>query len=134
MDLRRSASPPPSPDLTFAIPAARQPFPQLAMNPPRDPSAGAVLRLGSTGAPAQAAFRVRLRHGVNLAEGALVLIGAYILIGAGIGEAAGSVVIGVAAGLIAGLCAIAAILLITGSAQAARAANDRGARRVPQVR
>jgi hypothetical protein len=77
---------------------------------------------------------MRMRHRVNLAEGALVLIGVYILIGAGIGEAAGSVAVGLAAGLIAGVCAIAAILLISGSAQAGRAGVDGGRRRTPRGR
>jgi hypothetical protein len=76
---------------------------------------------------------VRARHCLNLAEGALVLVGAYMLIGAGIGEAAGSALVGVAAGLIAGVCAIAAILLITGSARAARDA-DPGRHEAPLFR
>jgi hypothetical protein len=119
VDLRRSSPPSSLPDLRFAIPAARQPFPQLTPTPHLSHGS----RFGQRAASDPTAFAVRLRHRVNLAEGALVLIGAYILIGAGIGEAAGSVAVG-----------IAAILLISGSAQAARAATDRGPRRVPPRR
>ena len=61
----------------------------------------------------------------------MVLVGTYVLIGAGIGEAAGSVVVGVAAGLLAGVCAVAAILLIPGSALASRTATHGVACRAP---
>ncbi len=128
MDLRKSSPSSSVSDLSLAIPAARRPFPQLSGRPAPAADPGNP----STGHPA--AVAMRLRHCVNLAEGALVLIGAYILIGAGIGEAAGSVAVGVAAGLIAGVCAIAAILLITGSAQAARTATHGVARRLPPGR
>ncbi|HEX4015648.1 MAG TPA: hypothetical protein VHX15_02840 [Frankiaceae bacterium] len=126
MDLRRS-SPPSSPtDLRFAIPAAREPLPL---------GGGALSGRESTALTGSVAgsTSVRARHCLNLAEGALVLVGAYMLIGAGIGEAAGSALVGVAAGLIAGVCAIAAILLITGSARAARDA-DPGRHEAPLFR
>jgi hypothetical protein len=77
---------------------------------------------------------VRARHWIALAKGSLVLVGLYVLIGAGIGEAAGSVLVGVTAGVIAGVCAISAILLIRGSALAARSPGDRRPRRLPQAR
>jgi hypothetical protein len=59
-----------------------------------------------------------------MAEGALVVIGAYVLLGAGIGLAAGSVVVGAAAGAFAGFCAVSAIFLIRGSAVAAGTATE----------
>ncbi len=59
-----------------------------------------------------------------MAEGALVVVALYVLMGAGVGLAAGSVLIGVGAGLITGLCAIAAILLVRGSAVASGTAVD----------
>jgi hypothetical protein len=131
VDLRKSARQSSSADSKISIPAARQALGQLTGSAYQ----GAVGRSFFTHRPASAAAPVaaRLRRFIGMAEGALVLVGAYILIGAGIGEAAGSVVVGMAAGLFAGVCAIAAILLITGSAHAARAADNQG-RRVPQGR
>jgi hypothetical protein len=70
---------------------------------------------------------VGMRRLITIAEGALLVVGIYVLIGAGIGVAAGSVMVGVGAGLIAGLCAMGAILLIRGSALAADTAADAGA-------
>jgi hypothetical protein len=74
------------------------------------------------GRPARTRFTPRLRRWMSVVEGSLLLVGLYILIGAGIGDAAGSVMVGVTAGLIAGICAIGAILLISGSALTSRAA------------
>jgi hypothetical protein len=124
--LRRSAPPTSLPDYTLAIPAARRPFEALSRSRPH-PVPGSPFQR-SLGTPSAA----RLRHWLSVAEGVLVLVGVYILIGAGIGEAAGSVLVGAAAGLISGVCALAAILLISGSAVAARGAADRGPRRAPQ--
>jgi hypothetical protein len=56
----------------------------------------------------------------------LVLVGIYVLIGAGIGDAAGSVMVGIASGVVAGLGAVAAILLIIGSERASRASGAAG--------
>jgi len=60
--------------------------------------------------------RLRLISRVSIAEGALVLVALYALVGAGIGAAAGSVLAGMLLGLFTGVCAVAAILLISGAA------------------
>ncbi len=133
MDLRRSAVPSSLPASTFAIPATHPPFPPLTrVAPPVGPVATSppVVAVGTafphpSAGVAAATSEARLRH---LVEGALVLVGAYILIGAGIGDVAGSVVIGVAAGFLSGVGALAAILLISGCAQAARPAPGIGTR------
>lgn len=117
MDLRRSSLPASDPVMssasTLAIPSARTPFQALSPSPRAHPLPGSP----HSGA-ANAAAAARRRHLINLAEGAFVLVGLYILLGAGIGDVAGSVLIGVTSGLVAGLCAVAAILLICGSARA----------------
>jgi hypothetical protein len=127
--LRRSSPPSLFSDLSHAIPVARQPAAgSTRLSSPLAPV------LGHRSAIAPANSSLRLRHFLNVAEGSLLLVAVYMLIGAGIGDAAGSVMVGVAAGLIAGVCAIAAILLISGSALTARAAAERGPRGVSQAR
>ncbi len=136
MDLRRSAVPSSLPASTIAIPAARPPFqpltratpPAVAVaTSPRVVVVGTAFRHPSAGGGA-ATSEAHLWH---LVEGAFVLVGAYILIGAGIGDVAGSVMIGVAAGFISGVGALAAILLISGCAHAAHAAH--AARPAPDI-
>ena len=129
MDLRRSAPPSSSPSPTLTIPTARRPL----QTPGRSrPPLSVELPFGrSLGAAASAPPALRFHRWIGVAEGSLLLVGLYMLIGAGIGDIAGSVMVGVAAGLIAGVFAVAAILLISGSALTARAATDRSPRRAP---
>jgi hypothetical protein len=58
----------------------------------------------------------------SFAEGAIILVVLYALLGAGIGAAFGSFVVGMGCGLLIGVFAAAAILLIRGAAQAAKSA------------
>jgi hypothetical protein len=78
------------------------------------------------GGTARRPLAAGFRRGSYLAEGGLVLVGIYVLIGAGIGDAAGSVMVGIASGVVAGLGAVAAILLIIGSERASRASGAAG--------
>jgi hypothetical protein len=56
----------------------------------------------------------------SFTEGAILLIALYTLLGAGIGAACGSLVLGMGFGLLVGVFAAAAILLIRGAAQGAK--------------
>jgi hypothetical protein len=56
----------------------------------------------------------------SFTEGAIILIALYTLLGAGIGAACGSLVMGMGLGLLIGVFAAAAILLIRGAAQGAK--------------
>jgi hypothetical protein len=132
VDLRRSAPPSSLPDFTLAIPAPRRPLPALTRGPRQGSPRESLF--GQRATSARTASALRMRHFLNVARGSLLLVGLYMLIGAGIGDAAGSVMVGVAAGLIAGVCAVAAILLISGSALTARSAADRSPRGVSQAR
>jgi tetrahydrodipicolinate N-succinyltransferase len=124
VDLRASSSPSSLPAGAIAIPRARQPFPTLTRAEREAPSGPAV---SPADTPARTASAVRIRRVVALAQAVLVVVGSYVLIGAGIGAAAGSVMVGMGAGLIAGLCAIGAILLIRGSALVTGTTTDAGA-------
>ena len=67
---------------------------------------------------------------MTIAEGALVLIVAYALLGAGVGAIFGSALPGLLAGAALGVCAVGAILLVTGSALSAeRSGRSASARR-----
>lgn len=134
MDLRRSSASSSLPAAALVIPTARRPFQALARRRSQGSPQSPLQR--SLGAAAGIHPAVRLRHWIGVAQGSLLLVGLYTAIGAGIGDAAGSVMVGVTAGLIAGVCAVAAILFISGSALAAtRAASaDRGPRRLPTGR
>jgi hypothetical protein len=113
VDLRASSSPSSLPAGAIAIPTARRPF-----QAPARASREAAPRPPAWGSSARAGSALRIRRLVTVAEVVLVVVGSYVLIGAGIGDAAGSVMVGMAAGLLAGLCAVAAIMLIRGSALA----------------
>lgn len=108
MDRRGRSSPGTRPLPAISIPMARRPLqaPPVAVASPLATDAGQ-------------AQSEHLRGLIRMAEVAIVVIGVYVLIGLGIGAAAGSLMVGAGAGLIAGVCAIAAILLIRGSALSA---------------
>ncbi len=120
MDLRGSSSPSSIPLGTIAIPAARSPMPART-----DLSAEAGLSFSpAPGRRDKVWARPDLHQLIAVAQGGLLVIAVYALIGAGIGLLAGSVTVGVFAGLVAGICAIAAILLIRGCAVAAGTSGD----------
>ncbi len=58
---------------------------------------------------------IRSASRLTIAEGAIVLIALHALVGTGIGAIAGSVLAGLLLGLFTGICAVAAILLISGA-------------------
>ena len=74
------------------------------------------MRVNSPAPPAGRHQPLRMASRVSIAEGALVLIVLYALVGAGIGAMAGSVLAGMLLGVFTGVCAVAAILLISGAA------------------
>lgn len=118
MDLRGRSSRASLPTYAIAIPQARQPL--QALTPvPRLVEAG-----GAEADESAASSAHHLRRLVRVVEAAAVVVAVYVLIGAGIGEMAGAVMVGIVAGSIAGVCAIAAILLIRGSAVAAAQGAD----------
>jgi hypothetical protein len=77
------------------------------------------MRLSTTGRPTTQRNVAHPRAGISLIEAAIVLIALYALLGTGIGSACGSVLLGMFSGLMIGVFAVAAILLISGSARAA---------------
>jgi hypothetical protein len=112
VDLRASSSPTSVPAGTIVIPAARRPF--RALHESVDSGGFSLSRqLGEKPLWASAAG---LRQLIAIVEAVLLVVGIYALIGAGIGAAAGSVMVGMGIGLIAGVGAVAAILLVRGSA------------------
>jgi len=60
---------------------------------------------------------------VGVAKAAFALVVPYALVGAGIGAACGSVYLGLLVGVVTGLCAAGAILLISGASLTAEALN-----------
>jgi hypothetical protein len=58
----------------------------------------------------------------SFTEGLIILVALYTLLGAGIGSACGAVTLGMGFGLVVGVLASAAILLVSGAAQSAKSA------------